>query len=461
MKIYQFRIFLWLILLIIIGWLFYQVIVPSGKIDYVYDFNKNSRFVGKLTPQSRVIMNDRPHIIGDPVYFSLFTPRKFDKAKLILKYKQEPSIHLIEAGVLVDKIVWRYALQPINNEIINKLAENWDVTEENGLILLQRNKKFDNIKNFLNNLPDKNEIAVYNYDLWVEGIGLRQTEEVNCENPIPVLNGSYQFYTYIDKNLDFDFNFINVDENKKESAVDLFLYYNNKIIYTECLDINKTKKYLLNLENLSEGVYKIEVKSSDNIITEKIITSHNLSFINKIWISAGNNFVAMNPLNVYTDSKIIMAQTIYPDSLQVIKINNQDLDINETYKQFNFLTNTASTTEIILQKLNIILSGDGVFSFCKKTLINPAFKKVDANLDEEKINYILARYNILEQTYNDWRVVEAEFDLTQAYRENGKYNFIISIPGLRADDEIDDWVEIDEIRLELERKTFLNSIFNF
>ena len=109
-----------------------MAVVPSGKITYVYDFKKDNYFISKLTPDARVEerQNNKQKIIGDPVYFSLRTPRRFNKAKLTLKYKrckQEPqcapaNLPIIEVGALVDKTVWRYDLEPIENYIMEIYA---------------------------------------------------------------------------------------------------------------------------------------------------------------------------------------------------------------------------------------------------------------------------------------------------------------------------------------------------
>ncbi|MBU4375493.1 hypothetical protein KKH38_03260, partial [Patescibacteria group bacterium] len=99
-----------------------MAIVPSGKISYVRrDFGISppnyNYFISKLTPEDRVALTSEAKlpagslaswkITGDPVYFSLRTLRKFDKAKLTLKYKNENALPIIEAGILADSVVWR------------------------------------------------------------------------------------------------------------------------------------------------------------------------------------------------------------------------------------------------------------------------------------------------------------------------------------------------------------------
>ena len=498
-RIVKLRIFLWLILAGIVGWLLYMAVSPSGKISYVYDFSKDNYFISRLTPKERIVETQNfasARIIGDPVYFTLRVPRRFDKAKLILKYKRqdkgtEPPIGnsvplpIIEAGILADKKIWRYDLQPVENKIIDQLAMAWDVISEEGTMLLQREKKYNSIDEFfrsrrtslglVNNLPARNEIALYNYNLQQEFL-LKDYEPYNVgiqdfasmQNFAP-LRGPYQFYTYI-KNEDLDFTFIfqDLNKNKDSDPIDLHLYYNNQLIDSRHLDDDGITddngqstdcgEIGLKLANLPEGVYKIELRVNDDIITKSITTKQQkLAFINKLWLADGD----CSDINLWTDSKLINAQTVNPGSLQAIKVYSapsavaefgaeSELTIEQTYKQFS-ATVIGSTTELTLEKDDVILSGNGVFSFSRDSLINPDFKKVDSYLDINNggINYILAKYDFPKEEDN-WKIAQAEFDLTKAYSEDGKYNFLISIPGLRADDGVDDWVELGKIKVELE-----------
>ena len=145
---------LWSILALTVLWLFYMAIVPSGKITYIQDFNQDNYFIQKLTPAERIEdkRNGAQKIIGDPVYFSLRTPRRFDSAKVTIKYKNNSDLPIIETGVLVDKVLWRYDTKLVENKIIDRLAMVWNAIENNGTILLQKQKKYNSIEEFLNNL---------------------------------------------------------------------------------------------------------------------------------------------------------------------------------------------------------------------------------------------------------------------------------------------------------------------
>jgi len=253
---------------------------------------------------------------------------------------------------------------------------------------------------------------------------------------------------------------LDLNQNKDSDAIDVNLYYGDQLIASRHLDDDgvKTDKgemkeaRSLNFKesNLPEGVYKIELRANDDIITKKIIAAQNkISFLNRIWLSNEND----KDVTLYTDSQLINAQTINPGSLQNIKVDDKELNIEATYRQFSQMLENKES-EIKITKGDLILSGNGVFSFSQENLLNPNFKKVDESfsVNPAGINYILAKYKIPEEK-DGWKIGAAEFDLSNAYQEWSKNSFIISIPGLKADDEIKDDIVVKEIKIELEGKT--------
>ncbi|RLC39145.1 hypothetical protein DRH27_00395 [Candidatus Falkowbacteria bacterium] len=472
-NIIKLRIFLWICLGLVITWFLWLAIVPSGVIIYKKDFTKDNYFIQKFTPSERAgeMTDGSQKIIGGPVYFSLRTPRGFDKALLTIKYKNENEFSIIEAGVLVDKTVWRYDLEPLENNIIDKMSMAWDIIRDGNVVFLQKEKKYESINNFMDDLPDLSTVAVYNYDIKVPYI-LKDYGKSDEEKTIETsLRGSYEFFTYIkNEELDFSFAIVDLNQNKDPDNVELFLYYGSeRIDYAGLEDdgISEDNKQpsierFLNIKTagLPEGVYKVEIKASDDIITKKIITKQQkLSFVNNVWLYREGE----SNIDLYANSKKIQARTINPDSLQVIKAGKNSLALNETYKLLTADVIKASTTdkytEISLEKDGVIISGEGVFSFLPESFINPKLAKVDKNLDiiGDNIQYVIADYNYPAEN-DDWKIAQAEFNLNAVYREKGAYSFIISLPGLNADDEVEDYVEVDEIEIKLIGKSLLEKI---
>lgn len=487
-QILKIRIFLWLSLFSIVFFLLYKGIIPSGHILYKTDFLSDSFFIGKLSPQERVYSIDdkNPNIIfGDPVYFSLYTPRKFNTAKLKYRYRRlQPqgidnflSAPIIETGVLVDNTIWRYDLRPVENLMIDSLSESWEVTRKDNLVLYQRgvtdssvNRRFSSISDFFEETPNLSKVALYNYDL-KKNYTLDNYESLSSEeNKVSYsLRGPYQFYTYIDnEDLDFNFEFVDLNKNRDSDAIDIHLYYQDKLIVSEHLDDDgiitdngvkgEVRNKNISLKNLPKGTYKFELRVNDDIVTKKIGTKQKMiSFVNKVWLVEEG----LENISLWTDGDILQVKTVNPGSLQTLAVGRNNLVVSETYKQFETEVKKKSAfdryAEIKVEKDGLILAGNGVFSFREESLFNPKFKKVDANLnfDKDNIHYVLAEYKSPLKD-DDWREAEVELDLRGAYREDGKYNFIISIPGI---EQSGTYVEFDSIEVDLFGRSLWEKIF--
>lgn len=469
---------MWLILAIILGIFAYFKIVPSGKISYVNnDFSQPNYFIGKLAPQERVELNKvEAEIKGDPVYFSLRPPRRFESAKVTVKFKNTTNFPVMEIGLLNDKVAWGYDLKPLSNKIIDALALVWPtVNGGDGIRLIEREKKYEAVEKFLSDLPEKqtlaDEVALYDYSLKTKFLldGYKPKAEVrtiDCG-----FRGSYQFYTYVkNENLNYLFNFIDLNLNKDSDPVEIKVYSPDGLIYDKRLDddeVNGLERQVgFKMPNLPEGVYRLSFIASDDVITKSIVTSQiRFALINKVWLAPGEG---KNKI-LFTDSRQIGAQTINPASLGEIKVGVDVLNLNQTYKQFflkvpnldaagqlDFASGASPgrakrLAKIELAEDDIIISGDGVFSFSAAEFLEPQFKNVDGNTDinAEKINYVLTAYQTPSES-EGWQIASAEFDLTKAYRENGKYQFLISLPGLASAEQAAGAVVIKEIKVELQ-----------
>jgi hypothetical protein len=478
---YIFRFALWGSLFGVVFWLVYMSVVPSGQIIYRHDFKKDNYHIGKIGPDTRVEYKEYdgsylPFVKGDPAYFNLRTPRNFDTASLKIKYKRSGNLNLplIEAGVLVDSALWRYDLKPVENKILDQLALVWESSEEDGLILFKRigavsDRDYDNIPSFFENPPAREKIAAYNTDINLEyDIPDYEPLDKNIEYRTP-LRGNFEFYTYVGSKNDtpeklyFKFKFTDLNQNKDPDPIDLHLYYENVLIDSRHLDDDgavdekesEERELEFDLAGLPAGVYKIELRAGSDIITRSIETAQKkLSFANRIWI-----FDEMRPTEIFTDSYDMNFQTQDPGSLHTVKVGDDKLEIVETYKQYGFKA-SGSPTKIIFERSNFILAGDGVFYFNKDSLVNPKLKRVNSIPDLKKhgIDYVLADYKI-PSVSGEWREAVLEFDLGTAYRENGKYSFLISVPGLRAEDNVkNEGIVIREIEFHLKGRTLMEKL---
>lgn len=442
----------------------YKTIVPFGSITYKTKACDNSFFIQKLTPKDRVSGDCQDIIIGDPVYFNLHTPRTFNKATMQISYRTSGLNNLVEIGVLADTQK-HYRLQPLHNSILDNL--DWSAIEDNGVYLLQRQKQYASIDEFLKNAPNKSEILTYFYEL-----PQNTTPPVSLHNDPgesiidKQLRGTYQFYTYTYNGkleLTFAFNDLNINKDPDDIIINIYDSTGKVINHKELKDDRggeETRTLLdvgslnLDTQNLKGGFYKVEVATDDDIITHSI-THHQpvISFISRLWIMPANN--GQQAATLYTDASQISISTLNPKSLQDVKINKDTLLVNETYRQF-FATTQQDVNKIELARSDVILAGNGVFSFQQSNLYNPNYNKLSRNTDLENINYIITTYKPVEP--GEWHTKTVNFNLKDSFRQDGSYGFIISVPGLISDDDINDYVQLGEIDIELTGRSLLEKI---
>lgn len=472
---FKIRLFLWILLIVVFFGLFWLKIVPSGEITYVLRPDKRSDQIGEFKPDDRLGEDSRDFftILGNPVYFTLRPPRHFERVEMTIKYRNPDNLGLVEAGILADGKLWQYKMEPIENRAIDQISGVWHTIKEDGVMFLQKEKKYENIEEFLDNLPNINEIGVYNYDLDYDYKD-SDYEALDQNMEITGLRGAWQFYTYIkNEDLDLDVHFRDLNQNDDSDMASLFVYYEDQVIDSQVIE-DKTEgkegtgeeeglgNIDFKLAGLPEGAYKIELRAGSDIVSNIKSGQSKLSFVGSLeFMNTGQD------LKLFTDSEKIQITTIDPGSLQEVEIIElyspkssfaDVVDVNETHRQFESVK-LNGINQINLEKDGVIISGNGVLAFSEEALINPRIKKVDGKLlvDEEEINHIITRYDLPDE-YGSWNIATIDFDLSQAYMENGKYGIMISAPGLRADDDVDDRLEVGEIRVKLKGKSLFGKI---
>jgi len=447
-------------------------VVPGGSIVYKSDFDDPGYFIRKLTPEDRVLssINGNQTIVGDPAYFTVRTPRAFAHAKVTVKYKNSDNIPIIEAGVLADKKVWRYQTKPLENKNLDELTASWPAIRQGQTTLWQKQKKFATIEAFLNNLPNAKSIAVYNYNLSAPfqlGDYWPTTTPKNFNYPI---RGPFQFYTYIkDEALSFQFFIIDLNRNKDADPVELKLWQGNSLIKSVGLTddgievdsgrVVPERRLELKAANLSEGAYRVEVVSNDDIVVKRIVTPQSkLSFINKVWFADRGKV----PIILDTDSQAVNIQTLNPAKFSQVRVGQNKVDINETYRQYSVIT-SERITSVVLPQDDMIISGDGVFSIAGDGYINPSFMKVGPDFypGQRGIEYVIADYQSPQSSQDDWQIATADFDLgSSVYREFYKYGFMISLPGVKAEEQPQRKLILNEIVIEFSGSSLWSKIKN-
>ncbi|MEI7619973.1 MAG: hypothetical protein WCJ57_00175 [Candidatus Falkowbacteria bacterium] len=469
------RLILWSIITLTVFALVYLAVLPFGRITYNYHQNGHNLsggkgFFGNFTPLDRIdTTGENLKIIGDSIYFSLFTPRRFEKAKMTIVYRgfDYESYPIIEAGVMVDPILRNYRTYPISNYILDRLSTEWKSKSEDGLLLLQKEKKYSDVNDLLTNPPKSEELAFYNYQhnfpYQIDGYQAQKSLI-----SLPDLRGAYQFYTYIDnEDLNFSADFLDLNQNadKNGDPVQIYVYGNDQKALAEYslpddgnknddAKIGETRNISINIPDLAKGVYKVEVKINDDLVSQNIKTTQSkLSFISRVWVYNRSSA----SINIFTSGAFVKAKVNDPSGVGVITLNNEYLDILETYKQVTAdFNNPQKVNNITVFRPETVLETSGVFAFSGDSLFNPDIKKIDSSTDSNGIKYIVAGYSA-PVSLGIWKKANVEMDISDVYREKGQTNFMISIPGLLAENKIVG-AEIQSIQIELTGKSLIQKI---
>lgn len=163
------------------------------------------------------------------------------------------------------------------------------------------------------------------------------------------------------------------------------------------------------------------------------------------------------PLSFWTDSSFIKLTTDNPASKQVIAFAGQEFSLSEAYRQFEFKSARPGIKKIDLTKDDVILETDSAFSFAPDDLFYSDFKKVNQHfILTDDVNYVLARYQSPKELDNGFKQASVILNTKEAYREKGKYSFMISVPGLSLANSGN--LEISSIKVEFSGRTIWDKI---
>lgn len=473
----QFRIALSLLFLSIGGIFLYLKIVPGGHIVYSRSWPRGlasgQGFFLDFKPGERLDISDpdRLKMIGDPLYFSLATPRQFDQATVTIRYHGDLSLKtpIIEVGVLKDKLTGGYDLQPLENKLLDNLPDGWTKLSDGNVSLYQQAGAYSSVAEFLADLEKRavrgcpggiiSCLAVYNYP----HAASYQLPEGGTVRPFEMaqpLRGTHSFFVYLPAG-DWGFNFELADLNLDPASDPVIVNVSSpeKSVVTRTLaDSNlnsvsgQSEKKSLSIEGSGPaGVYKVEVRASDDIVISSFRSpSDRLVFINKVWPVSSQGAV-----HFFTDSSYVQIKTFNPASLGNVTLDGASIDVNEIYRQFGL--QAAGGGEIRLSHDDVILENSGVFALDQAGLFNPALRRIDRFFKANgSVRYILAQYRTPKASEGA-KEATACVNLSGAHREDGKYSWLISVPGLGAETP-GSWLEVESIKVELSGKTLWQKI---
>ncbi|MFH1509280.1 MAG: hypothetical protein ABIE68_03895 [bacterium] len=466
--------------LILFGYLLDKRFVPSGKISFVYDFKNDSGFISKLYPDDRIAEIENTDdfysqaLKKDLAYFDTFIFRPFNEIKMTVDFKPGQQ-NVVELGPDISDNKWTYDFQPLTNQILNNLT--WEQVAENGTILWQKEKNYDSLEQLFGNLPGENKnVAYYNYDDFISDRRLADyspTDETYVINE--ALRGSHTIYTYIkDENLDIKVQKSDLNRYNGQDELNIRLFSGAREIFAKTIDddgINdnsdvpgkiQATQVKISKESLPEGIYRIELDTSDDVLIRRIETKQNkLVFANKIFLAENVNYL---PTESVKDEPTIVYASIYPElgktevetpraeSLQTITFDNKSIKLTEPNTKYDIsqLVDATGITKISVPDRDIKIESKGFFAFSDQQYfypLPPNYSRLSDTTNLDKTDYIIANYVKPTKLADDRWQNSITFNYDDVYiDQNNTLQFALSAPNLENNNNS---VAISQIKLEL------------
>lgn len=487
------RYFFITIFALVLLFLLWQWVSPLGRWSCYVNFSNNnlhhlfntssSACLSQPSPLERYAYGPEGKLImlADPLYFSVFSPRRFEDLELEIIFKPHLSeAHpIFELGFLADEKLWRYQLKPVYNLWLENVSDDWHSVANDSLYLFQREDNFSSISDFFNSWPENREelcggincLAVYNIseDLVPLAFQIDHFPQGEHKSIFPyAFRGAHQFYFYLtDDTLELSGSFQDLNKNKDRDDLEILIFKERKQVAAIKIIDNRVEEELsgeisawqnfrLSRDDLSTGLYNLEIRASDDLIIDKLsVNSPYLSAVNKIWP------ISEEPISLITDSSHLQIKALSPLALQNINFADQIFNISEIYKQYELLEPEASWNQIKLSRGGLILETNGVFASHPNTLLNPRHPRLDRfTFNSKNIDFILADYNKVERLDNDWYRAKINFSTNNFYRENNQYNLILSVPGMRLDSGAGGLLEIKSIKVNFKGNNLKDKLKN-
>ncbi|MBU0732178.1 hypothetical protein KKC88_04845 [Patescibacteria group bacterium] len=440
-------------LLILITFL-YRYFAIGGSFTANYDFSHKATYISELEPSGRVWGREHnlssneyyQRVLADPVYFTAQVPRSYDSALVTIEYTN-PEQSLVELGI--EKYgEGNFELKPFEFKALDNL--DWNIIEEDGRALYQKENKFETIGDFEKNLPTDGKIGTYHYNLNPK-ININDYVPSDQVKEIPLgLIGTHEFVFYLSEGEDayLQFNFRHIDEQGDTSPINLKVKKGGVELVNESFQENAKE---MDLVGLGPGMVSVSITASENTKIDHLKTNlQKMVLKNKIYPADSED------VELFTNSVDVNFRPWIASGLQTIQINDQDLVLNKVMKLFNWRDNEEKN--IILPEGNLEIIGDGYFALDQDMFFNP-----DANI--EKLKYysdinsfdyiIVGNYQSPEES-KDRITAMSEFNLEGVPGDRKELNFVLSAPGL---DQVSEKIIVHNINIQLERPSLWQKIF--
>ncbi|MBI5794317.1 hypothetical protein HZA87_04545 [Candidatus Uhrbacteria bacterium] len=430
--------------LLLMGWLATQWLVPSGVFSVGHVVGEPSPFIDELQPGTRVLppKDGVQAVIGDPAFFFVHPHRDFERIVLDVWF-QNDSVPIVELGALSAVNPESYTLLPLHNRLIDE--STWDRLDEDGVVLLQREKTYGSLAEFFADPPSRDSVATYRttFDVPYRLAGYHPTSATVAIDVS--LRGRHEFKTYIkDETLHFTFNYMDMNRDDGADVVRATVFNEalQPVAEARADDDNDTsddavatgmKSLDLEAFGLPEGVYKVVVDTTRDIFFRRIETSQQkIVFSGSVFVGDEIGYHARAQGAVlYTPSNRLRLQTRHGEGVQTVTSGSTALAIMEPYEWYVLALTGEDLKQVEVPIGDVEIVTDGKIAFSPSQYFNPDPVTLTAftDLDGSGVDYVLAQYQSPRKE-GEWLVAQVAFDTKGIWTQDGTWKFIFSTPGI-------------------------------
>lgn len=387
-------------------------------------------------------------IQNEPVYFGLFPPSDdFTSVDVTLAFHPKDAF-AVELGGMTNVASYAFDFRGMSNNILEHLSwKQLPSRDDNALLFVKQDVKAS-LEDFLAHQPSRNSVVTYRATL--PGT-YREPDYSPISHPQTFnvsLRGSHEYVTYIKNetlNLTVQYQDINRTFGADEGYVRVYSEDGTRVVDESIVDDGNTGEdqtysmhtVAINKSNLPEGVYRVELSGTSDIVWRKFTTSQRyMSFKNTLYIADDVGYLNTDrQTDFVTNSKSLALETFHAESAHSVTLGSSTISIPQSHV---LTRSTVTDGGVVAGKTSagdVKIVGEGKFALSKESFFDPDPRPLTAgtNLDDPAIQYVYASVSPIATDTSGWRTATTTFNLASLVKEGGAYKLALSLPGFHAD----------------------------